>query len=102
MRSSSSAPMTGAPQTESAQTLLALAERCEEADAPSRELSDAVLVACGWVREVADHDLGDGRTSTLTSWTTPQGESWDAKLDASLYGLTTTAPRTSPTASMRR
>lgn len=47
-------------------SLLQLAERCEAAEGPDRELGREVLRACGWTQSAHGHFLGP-----LTGWTSP-------------------------------
>lgn len=53
--------------------LLELAERCEKAEGPDRELGREVLLACGWRKTQAGHFLGP-----IFLWSSPD---WASSFD---------------------
>lgn len=71
--------------------LLSLAERCEKATAGSRELGEAILVACGWRKTSVGYFYGP-----LYHWSSPDGKTSFKDDDFSRHN-----PATSLDAAMR-
>ena len=63
--------------------LPALIAKLEAATEGSRELSDEVLVACGWTRENIGHGkvAATGREFVVWQWTDPEGARRSPELD---------------------